>query len=270
MAGEFSNGRKTALVTGASGGIGLELVKVSAREKYNLVLVARSGGKLNDLASDFAIQYGTQTRVIAKDLSMPSAPDEVFNEVQTSGITVDVLVNNAGFATYGRFAELDLQRELQMMQLNMVTLTHLTRLFLPGMVERRGGKILNVASTAAFQPGPLMAVYCATKAYVLSFSESIAEEVRGSGVTISTLCPGGTESGFQERAAMQESKFVQGGLMKSEQVAEAGYQGLMAGKTIIIPGLTNKAVANLHRFLPRRLMTRMAMNTLWINGLKNA
>ena len=133
---------------------------------------------------------------------------------------------------------------------------------LPGMVERRGGKILNVASTAAFQPGPLMAVYCATKAYVLSFSESIAEEVRGSGVTISTLCPGGTESGFQERAAMQESKFVQGGLMKSEQVAEAGYQGSLAGQTIIIPGLPNKAVANLHRFLPRRLITRMAMNTL--------
>jgi uncharacterized protein len=262
MAGEFSNGRKTALVTGASGGIGLELAKVFAREKYNLILVARSGDKLNQLAADFAKQYGTQTQVIAKDLTIPTAPDEVFKEVQTSAITVDVLVNNAGFATYGRFAELDLQHELQMMQLNMVTLSHLTRLFLPAMVTRQSGKILNVASTAAFQPGPLMAVYCATKAYVLSFTESIAEEVRDSGVTIAALCPGGTESGFQERAAMQDSKFVQGGLMKSDQVAEAGYQGLMAGKTIIIPGLTNKAVANLHRFLPRRLITRIAMNTL--------
>jgi uncharacterized protein len=254
MAGEFSNGRKTALVTGASSGIGLE--------QYNLILVARSGDKLNQLAADFAKQFGTQARVIIKGLAIASAPDEIFKEIQTSGLTVDVLVNNAGFATYGRFAELDLQHELQMMQLNMVTLSHLTRLFLPAMVERRSGKILNVASTAAFQPGPLMAVYCATKAYVLSFTESIAEEVRDSGVTIAALCPGGTESGFQERAAMQDSKFVQGGLMKSDQVAEAGYQGLMAGKTIIIPGLTNKAVANLHRFLPRRLITRIAMNTL--------
>jgi uncharacterized protein len=262
MAEEFSNGRKIALVTGASSGIGLELAKVFAREQHNLILVARSGDKLNQLAADFAKQYGTQTRVIIKDLTIASAPDEVFKEVQTSGPTVDLLVNNAGFATYGRFAELDLPHELQMMQLNMVTLSHLTRLFLPAMVERRSGKILNVASTAAFQPGPLMAVYCATKAYVLSFTESIAEEVRDSGVTIAALCPGGTESGFQERAAMQDSKFVQGGLMKSEQVAEVGYQGLMAGKTIIIPGLTNKAVANLYRFLPRRLITRIAMNTL--------
>lgn len=262
MAGEFSNGRKTALITGASGGIGLELAKVFAREKYNLILVARSGDKLNQLAAEFAKQYDTQTRVIVKDLSTPSAPDEVFGEVHTAAVTVDVLVNNAGFATYGRFAELDLKHELQMMQLNMVTLSHLTRLFLPAMIERQSGKILNVASTAAFQPGPLMAVYCATKAYVLSFTESIAEEVRDSGVTIAALCPGGTESGFQQRAAMQDSKFVQSGLMKSDQVAEAGYHGLMAGKTIIIPGFTNKAVANLHRFLPRRLITRIAMNTL--------
>lgn len=262
MSNEFTNSKQIGLITGASGGIGLELAKVFAREGYNLILVARSGDKLKQLAATLGEQHGTQTKVVIKDLSIPSAPDEVFQELQTAGICVKVLVNNAGFASYGRFAELDLQHELQMMQLNMVTLTHLTRLFLPGMIERQDGKVLNVASTAAFQPGPLMAVYCATKAYVLSFSESIAEEVRGTGVTISALCPGGTESGFQERAAMQESKFIQGALMKSEQVAEVGYQGLMAGKAIIIPGLTNKAIANLHRFLPRRMVTRMAMNTL--------
>jgi short-subunit dehydrogenase len=263
MSSEFTNGKPSVLVTGASSGIGLELTKVFAREGYNLILVARSGDKLNALAAQLGTQFGTQTKVIAKDLSIASAPDEVFKEVQAAGIRVDVLVNNAGFATYGLFAERDVQSQLQMMQVNMVALTHLTRLFLPPMLEHGSGKILNVASTAAFQPGPLMAVYCATKAYVLSFSESIAEEVRESGVTVSVLCPGGTESGFQDRAAMQESKFVQGGgLMKSDQVAEAGYQGLMAGKTIIIPGLTNKAVAHLHRFLPRRMVTRMAMGAL--------
>ncbi|MEO8606903.1 MAG: SDR family oxidoreductase [Chloroflexota bacterium] len=262
MKSELTNGKQTVLVTGASSGIGLELAKVFAREGYNLIVVARSSDKLIALAAQLATQYGTQTKVIVKDLSATSAPDELFNEIQASGIQVDVLVNNAGFATYGRFSEVDLQQQLQMMQLNMVTLTHLTRLFLALMIERHSGKILNVASTAGFQPGPLMAVYCATKAYVLSFSESIAEEVRGTGVTVSALCPGGTASGFQERAAMQDSKFIQSGLMKPNQVAEAGYQGLMAAMTINIPGFTNKVLASMHRFLPRRLVARLAMSAL--------
>lgn len=260
MTAEFSNGKQVALVTGASGGIGLELAKVFAREGYNLVLVARSGGKLNELAVQVGGQYGIQTSVIAKDLAQPSAPDELFREVESAGIAVDALVNNAGFASYGRLAEADVQSQLQMMQLNMVTLTHLTRLFLPGMIARRSGKIMNVASTAAFAPGPLMAVYYATKAYVLSFSEAVAEEVRDQGVTVAALCPGPTESGFQERAAMQESKLVQNGLMSSTVVAEAGYKGLMAGKTVIIPGMTNKIGALLPRFTPRRMTARMVMN----------
>src|SRR5689334_5123910 len=161
---------KTALITGASSGIGYEFTRLFAKDGYDLVLVARSEKQLVQLAQELKERFGVSVRVIVKDLSNASAPEEVFNELQQEGITIDVLVNNAGFATYGMFTEIDLAAELQEMQLNMVTLTHLTKLFLPGMLQKRWGKILNVASTAAFQPGPLMAVYYATKAYVLSFS----------------------------------------------------------------------------------------------------
>lgn len=251
---------KTTLITGASGGIGLEFAKVFAREGYNLVLVARSTDKLNQLANDLKAKHNLQVRVIAKDLASVTAPQEIFDPLQADGVQIDVLVNNAGFAAYGQFAtETSLTDELQMMQLNMITLTLLTKLFVKPMVERRAGKILNVASTAAFLPGPLMAVYYATKAYVLSLSEAIACELDGTGVTITTLCPGPTETGFQQRAAMEESKLVQNGLMTSAVVAEQGFQGLMAGKTIVIPGLTNKITALFPRFIPRNLIAHIVM-----------
>lgn len=250
----------TALITGASGGIGLAFARIFAREGYNLVLVARSEGKLNDIAGELQKSFGTKTTVIAKDLSLPSAPGEIFAELQKQGIQVDALVNNAGFATYGQFVDIDLAKELEEMQLNMVTLTHLTKLFLKPMIERKQGKILNVASTASFQPGPLMAVYYATKAYVLSFSEAIARELEGTGVSVTALCPGPTESGFQERADMSDSKLVQSGLMSAAEVVEQGYRGLTQGKTIIIPGATNKIGALLPRFIPRGWVTRVVMN----------
>ena len=255
----MANFGKTALITGASSGIGYELTRLFAKDGYDLVLVARSEKQLVQLAQELKEKFGIAVRVIVKDLSDASAPEEVFTELQQEGITVDVLVNNAGFATYGMFAETDLAAELQEMQLNMVTLTQLTKLFLPGMLKRRQGKILNVASTAAFQPGPLMAVYYATKAYVLSFSEALANELHGTGVSVTALCPGPTESGFQKRANMEDSVMVSGKkIMDAASVARAGYRGLMAGKTIIIPGLRNKILAESVRFSPRKLVTQIA------------
>jgi uncharacterized protein len=252
--------RQTALITGASGGIGLELAREFAKDGYNLVLVARSKDKLESIAQDFAKQYNISATVIAKDLSKASAPDELYNELKTQGIQIDALVNNAGFATYGKFVEIPLEKELQEMQLNMVTLTHLSKLFGKDMVARKNGKILNIASTAAFQPGPLMAVYYATKAYVLSFSEALANELEGTGVTVTVLCPGPTESGFQEHANMQDSKLVQkGGMMRmmtSAEVAAQGYEATKRGQTVVIPGFANQMGTLLPRFLPRKLVTR--------------
>src|SRR5712691_8172351 len=192
--------RKTALITGASFGIGQELAGIFAREGYNLVLVARTADKLRQLASELEKAHGTRSLILASDLAAPGAAAYIHDQTTRADITVDVLVNNAGFGQFGLFAENDLEECLQQIQLNVTTLTHLTRLYLPEMVARKSGRILNVASTAAFQPGPLMAVYYATKAYVLHFSEAIAEELRHSGVTVTALCPGPTETGFAAAA----------------------------------------------------------------------
>ena len=253
--------KQTALITGASSGIGYELTKQFAQNGYNLVLIARNEAKLNQLAADLEKTYHISVKVLPKDLSKAAAPDEIYEQLQAESIHVDVLVNNAGFATYGLFTEGDLNAELQMMQLNMVTLTHLSKLFLQGMLKRKTGKIMNVASTASFQPGPLMAVYYATKAYVLSFSEALANEVKDQGITVTALCPGPTESGFQQRAAMEESKLVNGQkIMDAITVAQVGYQGLMDGKTVVIPGLKNKVLAMTPRFVPRNMVTQIVRN----------
>lgn len=253
--------KKVALITGASSGFGLEYARIFAREGYDLVLVARSEPRLNELADELKSRHGTNSTVIPKDLNVPTAPDEIFAELQQQEIPIEALVNSAGFATYGAFAELDLAKELEMMQVNMTALTHMTKLFLRPMLERRSGKILNIASTAAFQPGPLMAVYYATKAYVLSFSEAIAQEVRDQGVTVTALVPGPTATGFQKNAEMERSKLVQSGLMNVRTVAEAGYQALMRGQTSIVPGLRNQLLGLAVRFIPRATAARIAMNT---------
>lgn len=260
-ANNLSTRPKTALITGASSGIGYELAQLFAGDRYNLVLVARSADQLNQIANEFQKQFGILVKIIPLDLSLSDAPEKVFRELQTERIEIDVLVNNAGFATYGFFAEADLNTELKMMQLNMVALTHLTKLFLKQMVARHEGKILNIASTAAFQPGPLMAVYYATKAYVLSFSEAIANELQGTGVTVTALCPGPTESGFQARANMKESKLVSGKrIMEAKTVALIGYQGLMNNRAVVIPGLKNQLLALSIRFTPRNLVTKIVRN----------
>jgi uncharacterized protein len=249
---------KTALITGASSGIGWELAKEFAREKINLVLVARSAAKLQDLATQLNSQSGVSVRILTKDLSHSSSAREVADWCNQNNITIDYLVNNAGFGDFGFFHESDWTKQEQMIQLNITTLTYLTRLFLPGMVQRKFGKVLNVASTAAFQPGPTMSVYYATKAYVLHFSEAISNELEGTGVTVTALCPGATESDFQNKAAMQESKLVKGKkLPTAEEVAAYGYKSMMKGKVVAIHGLMNYFLANSIRFTPRALVLKI-------------
>jgi uncharacterized protein len=246
---------RTALVTGASGGIGEELAKVFAAHGFDLVLVARTEAKLIALGESLAAQHGIRTTTIAADLSRPEAPAEVVTQLAARDTTVDVLVNNAGFAAYGKFQEIDLDHQLQLIRVNTAALTELTHHLLPGMIERRRGKVLNLASTAAFMPGPLMAVYYASKAYVLSFSEALNSELSGTGVTVTALCPGPTSTGFQSRAQMEDSRLVRGReIMDATTVAQAAYTGLMRSRPVVIPGASNRIVTLMPRFLPRRII----------------
>ena len=247
-----------ALVTGASRGIGLELARLFARDGHDLVLVARNGVGLAGLAAELKQRFGVAIKVMPKDLADPATPAGIASRLEVDGLSVDVLVNNAGFGAYGPFAEELLEEQLAMMQVNMVALTHLTRLLLPGMIERRSGRILNVASTAAFQPGPLMAVYYATKAYVLSLSEALANELEGSGVTVTALCPGPTATAFATRADMEGSRLFSRPPMSAAEVAAAGYRGLMRGKSLVVPGARNRTAAFTVRLVPRRTAASVA------------
>ncbi len=249
---------ETVLVTGASSGIGAELARAFARGGSSLVLTARSVDKLEVLAAELRKSTGVTVRVVVADLATPQGPGRLTQRLAEDGVQVDVLVNNAGYAGFGAFTETRWPDEAGMLQLNVVTLTELTKHLLPGMVARGRGGVLNVASTAAFQPGPLMAVYYATKAYVLSFSEALAEEVRDSGVSVTALCPGPTHSGFQARAAMEDSKLVKGKrLMDAASVAHAGYEGFRRGATVVVPGLGNQLLVQSVRFTPRTWVTRI-------------
>lgn len=229
---------ETVLITGASSGIGLELARCFAADNAKLILVARRLDKLEELAESLRGQHDAHVRVVTSDLSRPEAPDQLFEAVRDE--PVDVLVNNAGFGARGLFAKLDPQRQMDMVQVNVVALARLTRLFLPGMLERNRGGIINVGSTAAFQPGPYMAVYYATKAFVLSFSEALAEEVRRSNVKISCLCPGPTVTEFGDVAEMSDTKLFSKWAMSAEEVARAGYEGFRKGKALVIPGKLNR------------------------------
>lgn len=248
----------TALITGASNGIGLELAKVHASKGGDLVLVARNKSKLDELKTELEREYKIKVYTIGKDLSLTDAAQEVFDETKKQNIQIDYLINNAGFGDFGMFAETDWNKELQMINLNIKTLTQFTKLYLQDMVKRKNGKIMNVASTAAFQSGPTMAVYYATKAYVLNFSEAIDNEVSDKGVTVTALCPGATESGFQAAAAMEESNLVKGKkLPTSKEVAEYGYVAMLKGKTVAIHGFMNRILANSVRFMPRALVVKV-------------
>jgi len=253
----------TTLITGASGGIGYELAKLFANDHYNLVLVARSVPKLTQFADELQRQFGITAKAIPLDLTAAPAPQFLFDQLQREGIAVDILVNNAGYGVFGEFAKTPLEDDLGQIQLNITALTHLTKLFLGPMIERRSGKIMNVASTAGFQPGPLMAVYYATKAYVISFSEALANELSGTGVTVTCLCPGATDTGFQGRAGMADSKLFKAlRPMDAKTVARDGYRGLMAGKSLVISGFRNWLLAESVRFSPRKMVTAVSRKVL--------
>lgn len=256
---------ETALVTGATSGIGRELARLLAQSGKNVILVGRNQERLAKIAADLKANYSVSATSIAKDLSAQFAADDIFSELRRSNISIDILVNNAGFNEYGAFHETNWENELRMMQVHMVSLTRLTKLFLPEMISRKNGKILNVGSTGSFGPGPLNAVYCATKAYVLSFSEAISEELRGTGVTVTTLCPGATDTEFARRANMTDVKLFQGNLMRPEHVAEIGHQAMMGGKRTVVAGSTNKLTVFALRLLPRTLVTSMIKNMLGKN-----
>lgn len=247
---------KTALITGASSGIGLELARIFAKNKTNLVLVARSGDKLKALIDELTKSSGVKVKVIAADLSILKNCDLLIDELKNENITIDYLINNAGFGTSGFFTDTDLQKEVEMINLNITALTYLTKIYAMEMKLRGCGKIMNVSSTAAFQPGPLMAVYYATKAYVQSFSEALTNELKGTGVTVTTLCPGPTASGFQYAANINNVRLVKGRkLPSSAEVALFGYNAMMKGQTVAVHGFINKIVAQSYRFLPRKLIT---------------
>ena len=246
------------LITGASGGIGYELAKLFARDRHNLILVARSGDKLAQAASELRA-LGVNVHTYTFDLAVPNASRLLFEQVQSAGLPVDILVNNAGFGALGEFAEMSEEQILGQIQLNIVALTELTRLFLPSMLARRSGRIMNIASTAGFQPGPLMAVYYATKAYVISFSEAVANEVCNSGVTVTCFCPGATHTGFAKRAGNDKTRlFQQLGAMSAGKVALDGYRAVMEGRTLAISGAHNWVVAQSTRFAPRKLVTAIS------------
>jgi short-subunit dehydrogenase len=249
--------RSTALITGASGGIGLALARQFARAGYQLVLVARDAARLDEQALALAMEVSVPITAIAKDLCRAGACAALAAELEARDLTVTVLVNNAGVGIYGAFGDSDPAAVEALIALNITALTTLTRLLLPGMRARRHGRILNVASTAAFQPGPLMAVYFASKAYVLSFSEAIAAELADSGVTVTCLCPGPTATGFAARARMGASRLFQRGVMDSEQVAATGFRACIAGRRLVVPGVINNLHVAAVRLSPRWLVTRV-------------
>ena len=255
--------KQTALITGASNGIGLELARIHAKRGGDLVLVARSQDKLNQLADELRAQYhNIQITVIAQDLAMPHAAQSVFAQTEQLGIQVDILINNAGIGGHGRFFERELAKEQQMIQLNITTLTELTHLYLQGMVARRSGKILNVSSTASFMPGPLQAVYYATKAYVTSFSQAVAEEVREFGISVTALCPGAVDTGFMEAGDLQGVKVLENA-KSAQSVAKCGYQAMLDGELVAFnEGKLKFALEWVVPLLPRKTalkMSRMAM-----------
>ncbi|TVQ37983.1 MAG: SDR family oxidoreductase [Spirochaetaceae bacterium] len=246
--------RPTVLITGASSGIGYELARVFAREGYDLILVARRAQQLTELAERLR-RIGALVWVQPCDLTDRSAVRGLYRSVQEIGRPIDVLVNNAGVGDYGSFVSAGVDRVLTMIELNAAALTHLTRLVLPGMFERGAGRVLNVASVAAFQPGPLMAVYYASKAYVLSFSEALAEELAPSGVVVTALCPGPTKSGFQQEAGLHQVPMLnRPGMPTAATVAEFGYRALMRGRRVAVHGALFRLSLFVSRFLPRRLV----------------
>jgi short-subunit dehydrogenase len=248
---------QTALITGASAGIGRDLARLFAADGHDVVLVARRARSLDALAAELSRTHAITATPIAADLSRADTSSQLRAELHGRDIAVDVVVNNAGFGLRGPVAELPLERQMAMIQVNVMALTELTRLFLPAMLQRNRGGVLNVASTAAFQPGPLMAVYYATKAYAASFTEALADEVRDSALKVTCLCPGPTETEFAQTAEMTDAGLFKGRTMRSSDVARAGYDGWKRGDVLVVPGLSNRMGTLLARAAPRATMRRI-------------
>lgn len=246
-----------ALITGASSGIGHELATLFARDSHNVILVARREEKLTRFARKLEENFNIKAHVLINDLSQLQSARGIYDWVSKNKFRVDFLINNAGFVVYGSFSGTRWEDELRMMQLHMETTTHLIKLFLQDMLRNERGRILIVGSTGSFVPGPFVSVYCATKSYLLSLSEALAEELRGSGVTITTLCPGGTKTEFEAKAIRKQPFKPRSGGMQAEKVASIAYRALIRGKRIAIPGLLNKIQVFAIRFLPRTLVTRL-------------
>jgi uncharacterized protein len=248
----------TALITGASSGIGKEFAKVLARNQHNLILAARRFEELEKIAAELGKEFKVKIDCVRADLGMADGPQKLVDEIKAKGLSFDILVNNAGFGLLGKFHECSQERMQAMIDLNCCALNRLMRLVLPDMIAKKSGRILNVASTAAFQPGPLMAAYYATKAFVLSLSEAVNYELRGTGVTVSCLCPGPTKTEFGKEAGMAGTQlFDDKNLMTASQVAEVGYRGLMAGKAVIVPGFRNRLLTAFVPFMPRWLVLKI-------------
>jgi short-subunit dehydrogenase len=250
--------KHTVLVTGASSGIGMELAKVFAQNGHNLVLLARGRNALEALAQELQTKFKVSAQVLEADLSDPEGPVKVAQELKFRNLLIDVLVNNAGFGLMGPHAELDIQRQLDMIQVNVTSLVNLTRLLLPGMISRNTGGILNVASTAAFQAGPNMAIYYATKAFVLSYTEALHEEVSGTQLHVSCLCPGPTYTGFVAAAGMDGAMLFKLGAQSSEDVARVGFAAFQSNRAIAISGIKNRVLVILGKLSPRYVTRKIA------------
>lgn len=251
-------GRKMALVTGASSGIGAELARIHAEHGGDLVVVARRRERLDEIKTELEKTHGITVHVLAKDLTQADAPQQIHDELQAQGIAIDYLINNAGFGYLGFFHEQDWARNEAMIQLNILALSALTRVLLPAMIERHSGRILNVASMAGFVPGPRHAVYYASKAYVISLSEALANELAGTGVTVTVLCPGPVDTEFTRQAEMKGVRLLER-MASARSVAEAGYNAMLKGKTVIVPGLFSKiTIHGLLRLSPRWLTTSIS------------
>ena len=239
-----------ALVTGASSGLGRDFARLLAADGYSLVLVARGVEAMESLAAELR-PLGVMVHIIPTDLADPAAPATLVAELQSRGIAVDVLINNAGFGSHGRFDQSDVAQQMAIVQVNVVALAHLTRLLLPAMVAAGRGRIMNVASVAGFLPGPLMAVYYASKAFVLSFSEALSSELKGTGVTVTAVCPGPTSTDFFNRAKVTNSRLTTANLMSSQEVAQIGYRAMMAGRRLSVTGWRNRLLTIVIRLVPR-------------------
>ncbi len=249
---------RTALITGASSGIGYELAHLFAQDRNNLVLVARDRDKLLALAAKLESRHGITVTAMPKDLAAPESPEQILADLRRRNISIDILINNAGFATSGPFAQTDVSTCFQLLQVNVVALTQLTRLFLPGMISRGFGRIMNVASIAAFYPGPLTACYNASKAFVLSLSDALSNELRETGVTVTTLCPGPTDTHFAQRAGLIGTKAFTQNVMDAASVARIGYDAMMTGKPLAVTGLRNKLRMLPLPWVPRKVLAHFS------------